>query len=198
MSDSKAPPPDSGGGLKYAIIGAGLLLAALAIFFGMRSCEDPPPDPVADAGPADTGPATAPIDDDLYIPELEPDTGPEPDTAPRVRYVTRYVGGGGGSFNCSGSLNQSAAASTMAQNQLQFRNCYERRLKVNNDLEGRVNLQLRVGRDGSVTGVRTGGSMRDAQVLSCIRNIAQRIHFPQVQGGSCAVVQAPLNFTPRR
>lgn len=204
MSESMAPPPGTGGGnLKYAIVGVVLIGGAIALWFGMKGCEEENVEPVATQTVVDSGVverSTALADDDLYIPEPEPDAGPEIDSGPpRVRYVTRYVGGGGGgNWNCSGQINAAAAQSAMASNQLQFRNCYERRLKVNNTLEGRVSLQVKVGRDGSVSGVRTGGTLRDPQVLSCVRNIAQRMRFPAPQGGSCAVVAAPLNFSPRR
>jgi len=202
VSESMAPPPGTGGGnLKYAIIGVVLLGGAIALWFGMKGCEEETT-PVAETTVVDSGVverSTSLADEDLYIPELEPDSGPEPDAGPpRIRYVTRYAGGGGGNWNCSGSINAAAAQAQMAQNQLQFRNCYERRLKVNNTLEGRVNLQIKVGRTGSVAGVRTGGTMRDPQVLTCVRNIAQRMSFPAPEGGSCAVVAAPLNFSPRR
>jgi len=134
---------------------------------------------------------------DDVIPELVPDAGPPPDAGRRVRYVTRYVGGGGGNWSCSGSIPPAAAASRFAQNQLQFRNCYERRLKVNHQLEGRVSVNMRVNRTGEVDAVQLSGTMRDAEVLSCVRRIANNIRFPAPTGGSCAVVAAPLNFTPR-
>ena len=196
MSQSAPPPSPGGANLKYGIVGVVLIAATIAIWFGMQSCEEPPPGPAValDAG---VQRPTALVDDDLFIPEPEPDSGPAVDAGQRIRYVTRYVGGGGGDWDCSGDIDAAAARATLAQYNLQFRNCYERRLKVNNTLEGRVRLDMRVGRTGAVSGVRTGGSLRDAQVLSCVRNIAQRISFPNPTGG-CAVVSAPFNFTPRR
>jgi hypothetical protein len=163
----------------------------------MQTCQEPPPvvDSVPDAGIGDR--QTSLVDDDLIIPEPEVDAGPAVDAGPpRIRYVTRYVGGGG-SWDCSGSIDTTAAQNALAAYNLQFRNCYERRLKVNNRLEGRLTVQVRVGRTGAVSAVRTGGSLNDAQVLSCVRGIAQRITFPNPTGG-CAVVSAPFNFTPRR
>lgn len=197
VAESNAPSPRGGGNLKYGIIGAVLILAAIAIWFLMQRCEGPPPvvePPAPDAGIVRQ---TSLVDDDLVIPVPEPDAGPAVDAGPRrIRYVTRYVGGGG-SWDCSGSIDATAAQNALAEYNLQFRNCYERRLKVNNHLEGRVTLQVRVGRNGAVSAVRTGGSLNDAQVLSCVRGIAQRITFPNPTGG-CAVVSAPFNFTPRR
>ena len=191
-------PPTGGSNLKYGIIGGVLIVAAFAVWFGMRGCEEPAPPPVQELPDAGTVVrSTALVDDDLIIPEPEPDAGPAVDAGRRIRYVTHYVGGGGGNCSCSGNIDAAAARRALSQYNLQFRNCYERRLKVNNTLEGRVSLQMRVGRNGAVSGVRTGGSLRDAQVLSCVRNIAQRISFPHPSGG-CAVVSAPFNFTPRR
>lgn len=200
MSESSPPPPSSGGNLKYGIIGVVLIGAAIAVWFGMKGCEEEPTQPMAEATPDAGAPTERPTslaDDDLYIPDPEPDAGPQIDSGPRVRYVTRYVGGGGGNWNCNGQIDPSRARAALSQSNLQFRNCYERRLKVNNTLEGRVNVQMRVGRSGRVTAVQVGGTLRDPQVLSCVRNIAQRIEFPAPTGG-CAVVAAPFNFTPRR
>lgn len=197
-SESTAPPPPGGGNLKYGIIGVVLILAAVGLWFGMQSCEGDGGDPTADATSAtDAGPPEAPpLDPNLIMPDEMPDAGGPVDAGgPRIRYVTRYTGGGG-SWNCSGNIDAAAAAAALRESQLQFRNCYERRLKVNQTLSGQVVLQVRVGRDGSVSGVQTGGSLRDPQVLSCVRSIAQRIRFPRPSGG-CAVVQQPFDFSPR-
>lgn len=199
-SESEPALPGGGGGnLKYGIIGVGLLGAAAAVWFGMQSCEQPPEQPVAQVEP-DAGPGvdrSNDVVDDMILPDDEPDAGPGPDAGgPRVRYVTRYVGGGGGNWNCSGDIDRQAAGAALAGSRLQFRNCYERRLKVNQTLEGNVQLQVRVGRDGSVSGVRTGGTLRDPQTLACIRGIAQRIRFPRPTGG-CAVAATTIRLTPQ-
>ncbi len=200
-TESVPPPAESGGNLKYVVIGVVLIVAAAAVWLGMDACNADPQPPIAHATP-DAGPPVdrsgALVEEDLVIPDPEPDAGPpEPDAGPRVRYVTRYVGGGG-SWDCAGSIPPQAAQAALAQNNLQFRNCYERRLKVNNQLEGRVNVRMRVDRTGQVSAVSVGGTLRDGEVLSCVRGIANRIRFPAPTGGSCAVVQAPFNFTPRR
>lgn len=202
MTESIPPPPGSGGNLKYGAVGVALIIAAVALWFGMDSCGDgDASEGVAaapDAGIVSEDRSAALANDDLFIPELEPDTGPAPDAGgPRIRYVTRYAGGGGGRWNCRGEVNASAAQRALSQHALQFRNCYERRLKVNNTLEGNVRVDMRVGGNGRVSAVRTGGSLRDPQVLSCVRTIAQRITFPNPTGG-CATVSAPFTFTPRR
>lgn len=204
-SDSVNPPPGtSGGNLKYAIIGIVLLLGAGGLWFGLKSCEEDPGGAVANNTQPDAG---APVQrdtdlggEDLFIPEPEPDAGPLIDAGRRIRYVTTYVGGGGGGANwsCSGEIPAAAAQAKLSEHRLQFRNCYERRLKVNNQLEGRVQVNMRVSRSGAVDAVSLGGSMRDPEVLSCVRRVAQSIRFAVPQGGGCAVVSAPFTFTPQR
>jgi hypothetical protein len=195
------PPPPSGGNLKYAVVGLVLIAGAAAVWFGMQSCEETPENPVAnaqvDAGTRPQGRDTALVDEDLVIPDPVPDAGPRIDGGPRIRYVTRFVGGGGGGGNwsCSGDINRQRAAAVLAENRLQFRNCYERRLKANNTLEGTVNVSMRVSRTGAVDAVSVGGTLRDGETLSCVRRIAQRIRFPAPTGGACAVVSAPFNFS---
>lgn len=202
-SESTTPPAGtSGGNLKYAIIGVVLLLGAVALWFGLQSCEEGPNGPVAQNDGADAGVAvdrnTDVGDEELFIPDPEPDAGPQIDAGRRIRYVTRYVGGGGGNWSCSGDLPRAAVESKLAEHRLQFRNCYERRLKVNNQLEGRVQVNMRVSRTGAVDAVSVGGNLRDAEVLSCVRRVAQSIRFAVPQGGGCAVVSAPFTFTPQR
>ncbi len=200
MASESTPPPPGGSNLTYGIIGVVLIGAAAGLWFGMQSCEGETTSPVAEVDtPTDAGPPAPPppSDDDLIFPDPVEDAGPPPDAARRIRYVTRYVGGGGGgAFNCRGDIDSAAANRAIRSRSLQFRNCYERRLKVNQTLTGRVQLQVRIGRDGNVSGVRTGGSLRDAQVLSCVRSTAQRIRFPRPRGG-CAVVAVPFDFTPQ-
>ncbi len=195
MAESTPPQAPSGGGnLKYAIIGVVLILASVGVWFGMQSCEEPPPSPVAAAMDAGAPAPPPPGDDLLIMPDEVPDSA-LPDAGTRIRYVTRFVGGGG-DWSCSGDIDQAAASRAIRANNLQFRNCYERRLKVNNQLRGQVMLQVRVGRDGAATAVRTGGSLGDPEVSSCVRNIAQRIRFPRPTG-NCAVVAVPFDFTPQ-
>jgi hypothetical protein len=206
-SESTNPPaPPSGGNLKYAIIGIVLLLGAGALWFGLKGCEEDPGGPgVAQNDQPDAGVVVARDtdlgDEELIIPELEPDAGPIVDAGRTVRYVTRYVGGGGGgggNWSCSGDIPVASVQAKLAEHRLQFRNCYERRLKVNNQLEGRVQVNMRVSRTGAVDAVNVGGNMRDAEVLACVRRVANSIRFAAPQGGACAVVSAPFTFTPQR
>lgn len=185
--------PSSGGNTKYGVIGLLFLIAAAGgIWFAMSS-PTPPQTPRPEPPPRRS---TKLVEPELFIPEPEPDAA-VPDAGPRIRYVTRYVGGG--DWECAGELDRAAAQQIIAQNRTQVRNCYERRLKVNNTLEGTLRLQLRIGPNGEVTGTRTsGGSLNDPDVFSCVRRLADRWRFPQPRGGRCAVVDAPFALRPLR
>jgi len=190
---SPSPPPDSGG-TKYAIIGLLLLLAAGGMFYMMRT---PPPAAVAPPPPGDAGTVQPPpaFVQDLEIPDLVPDAGPQ-DAGPvkhRIVYIDRRD-----TWDCSGNIPVAAIRQVISQERRQVRNCYERRLKVNNTLQGNVNVRVRVGATGSVSAVQVGGSLHDSEVFSCVRNLADHWSFPAPSGGRCAVIAAPFNLTPRR
>jgi hypothetical protein len=188
------PPPKGGGNLKYIIVGLLFVGGAAAVFVALRPL---PPDPVAavpDAEPPAR--ATSLATDELEIPDPVPDAAVEPDAAStNVKRIIKYVRD---DWECDGSIAAAAARAVIAQNQVQVRNCYERALKINNTLEGNLSMTLRVDNRGQVTGTRMGGSLRDPQIFSCVRQLAQSWEFPAPTGGRCAVISAPFNFTPRR
>jgi hypothetical protein len=193
-SESQAPPNDEGGGnAKYVVLALLLFGGAAGVWFAMSSGgapPPPPPPPVADAG---ARPAVDP-NLDLEIPPELPDLGPPVDFGPPTkRIIYRYVGGGG--WDCSGEITD--APSVMSQAQRQVRNCYERQLKSNNTLRGTVIVSLKVGGAGTVQAVQIGGTLRDNEVFTCVRNVMQALRFTVPSGGTCAVVQQPFNLTPQ-
>lgn len=181
------------GNAKYII--AGLLLLAGAAGLWMLVKPAPTPAPVA-APPVAKAPerSTALSNNELVLdepePEPEPTPEPEPDK-PRKRGPSR------GEWDCSGELPMPAISKIMRENQSQIRNCYERRLKVNNVLQGDLNLKVKVGGNGAVVATGVSGTLRDNEVFSCVRAIADKWSFPVPEGGACAVVQVPFRFTPK-
>lgn len=193
MAVNSTMPPPSSGGLTYAIVGLGLAAATIAMFFLMDCGEKTPVMPVVDAGkPVER--STALADDDFAISTLdEVDAGaPEPVEEPqpeKVRKARRQV-------SCSGTLEASAIQAVVARNRAQVRSCYERALKSNNLLQGRLNVRLTVGTGGRVSNVGIGGSLRDPAVSQCVRALASRWSFPSPTGG-CVMVEVPFSLTPR-
>lgn len=196
MSDTTPPPPITGGGAKYGIVGVLLILLAIGVYCGTQPDPEPEPetptienptrptqfepeivipDEVEDAGVEDTGPE---------------DTGEEEATMSTMSTMRR-------SRNCEGNLDVSALQQVVARQRPQVRSCYERALKQNNILQGTVNVQMIIGSDGSVEQVNVGGSLRDNEVFGCVRRLARNWTFPRPTGGSCAQVNAPFTLTPR-
>ena len=199
MASESTPPPPQGGGARYAI--AGVALAALALL-GYCLLQPPPPTSPPPTGPVDSGViqrSTALVEDDIISPDPEPDAGPMPDawvagggTSPHHTHVSA------GNWDCTGEIDPAAIRHVFEQYNPQIRNCYERGLKNNPVLQGAMTLQISVGADGRVEGTQVGGSLRDRDVFSCVRQISSRMQFPRVRGGACAVVQVPYTFTPQQ
>ena len=100
-------------------------------------------------------------------------------------------------WSCSGELPQPEIRRVLGQGQSAIRSCYERQLRNNNQLQGDVRLAVRIGNDGRVTHTRVQGNLKDADVKSCMQNIARGWSFPAPSGGTCAVFEAPFKFQPK-
>ncbi len=197
MASESSPPPPSGGGAKYAILGVVLLALAGGAYCLTNSAPPTTTTTVEVPDAAVAPPSTSLQDDFLEIPEEEPDAWSEiPDSGPAVRTVIR--GPVQGSWDCSGEIDRAALSSVIAEHRPQIQACYERRLKQQSMLQGNMQLQLRIAQSGNVDAVQVGGSLRDREVFSCVRNVATRMQFARVSGGNCAVVSVPFSFTPQQ
>ena len=199
MASESTPPPPSGSGARYAIIGVALFAIAALVY-----CATRPDDTTGATGPVvpDAGIEERPTaleDDFLEIPELEPDSG-QPDSGPvQVAATKRPSGGGQRSWDdCSGDIPAAEARRIVNEHFAQIRNCYERRLKQNPVLQGSISLAMRVAPDGHVDASQVTGSMHDREVFACVRNVASHMHFPAPGGHNCALIQVPYTFTPQR
>jgi len=179
--------------MKYALVGILLALAAVGLYCATEGGESETEEVAA--APPDAGiiQRRTQMQPEFEIPEEEPDLGtpdlgpPEPQAMNTVRRPR----------TCDGNLDVAAIRQVATRQQRQVRSCYERRLKVNNILQGTVNVRMVVGRTGSVDQVNVGGSLRDSEVFSCVRRLATQWEFPAVEGGSCAIVSIPFRMTPR-
>lgn len=195
MNDSLKPPTSGGGNAKYAAIGLLLLFGGGAGIYALTRPEPPPrvvPTPVAyDAGPAIlTNPSVGAV---IELPPEVPDSGPPPDvsTAPRIRYVTRYVS------ECSGTLSDPGGVQRTAQNNYgALRACYERELRANPTLRGGLTAQLKINTTGHLDGVQVSTGMSSRPLVTCVKNALMRVTFPPSRGG-CALAEVRFNFTPR-
>jgi hypothetical protein len=191
---SQSPPPKpASNSLKYVLIGLLFLGATVGVLMLGREPPAPPPAAPAPAAPEPERANPLAQQDLVLEPEPEPTpepTAPEPTNKPKGSSQPKAT-----EWECSGDL--AGATSVINENRTQIRSCYERRLKVNNVLQGDVKLRIRVGTTGKVTATATAGSLRDADVLSCMRQLAQGWTFAAPSGGSCAVLSVPFRFSPK-
>jgi TonB family protein len=195
-NQSAPPPPPPGGNLKFVALGLVFLVAAVGLWIAVGK-EDAAPPPAASVAPppepARVNPMAEP-DLELEAPE------PEPDAAVAVVAPTepkKPKGGGnrGDDWDCVGDLK--GAAAVINEQRPQVRACYERRLKVNNILQGDLRLRLTVGANGKVQTTSISGSLNDSEVNACVKKLAASWTFETPSGGSCAVVQVPFQFSPK-
>lgn len=98
----------------------------------------------------------------------------------------------GGASVAGGSVGNASRA--VAGMRAGFRACYNRGLQSNPDIEGKIQLSIKVGPGGQVLGVQAKkkGNI-PADVLACVKARAKSGRFDPPQGGA-AVVQVPVSF----
>jgi outer membrane biosynthesis protein TonB len=188
-----------GGNLKYILGGLLLLGGAGAVFLALSSRSAAPTTaPAPEKAPAASAERVNPMAEPDLILEEQKDAGQPPEVAQaeKPKHVAPRSDGRG-EWDCDGDLARSALQSVIDNNRAQVRNCYERRLKVNNVLQGDLKLKIKVGSNGQIAAAAVAGTLKDNEVFGCVRALAQKWTFPPPTGGGCAVVQVPFQFAPK-
>ena len=192
--------PQGGGNTKYIVGGLLLLCGAGAVVFMLKPAA-PEPAPVAEQAPA--APKSAERVNPMAQPELildEPaDAGKPADeqVAAKEKPKAAQPKEARDEWDCDGDLSRESLQAVIDKNRAQVRNCYEKRLKVNNVLQGDLKLKLKIGANGQVAALAVNGSLHDNEVFGCVRSVAQRWSFAPPTEGKCAVVQVPFQFAPK-
>ncbi|HKQ68852.1 MAG TPA: AgmX/PglI C-terminal domain-containing protein [Polyangiaceae bacterium] len=186
-----SPPPKSSGGAIY-IIAVIVLVAAIGglVCWKLKGTSEPP---VATLPPPTV--ATAPT-----LVEAPPPPPPEEDAAAPVVdsggvrvATTNYTPC---SNKCSGSGN-SAMNSALSARAGSARPCYERALRVNSALQGKLTVSVRIDPQGNVCGASIAqDAIHSAEVSNCVIGMFRSAKFPPPTGG-CVEAQVPLSFVPR-
>ncbi len=195
MDEQPDVTPSDSGNSKFLILGLLLLLGGgAAIWFMTR-----PPPPVARPTPiaapdAATAPTTPLVAAPIELPPEEPDAAVvvAPDaSAPRVRYVTRYVDACPGTLTDPAGVDRVARASAGA-----VRACYERELRSNNSLRGRLTARLFINTSGRIDNVQVSTAMNSRALADCVKGTLRRLTVPPSRGG-CATRDLNYDFAPR-
>jgi TonB family protein len=196
----KSLSSQGGGNLKYILGGVLLLLVAGIVVLLLRSpAETPvaattPAEPAAPASPERVNPMAQP---ELIIDEQKDAGAPAEVAAAEKPKHAAPRAEARDEWECDGDLARTALQGVIDANRAQVRNCYERRLKVNNVLQGDLKLKIKVGSNGQIAAAAVTGSLKDNEVFGCVRSLAQKWSFPPPTGGGCAVVQVPFQFSPK-
>jgi len=125
-------------------------------------------------------------------PEVSGGGGPAPERIPHgeARVETGEVGDG------EGQLDANAVAGVLRRNIGGIRSCYERALRNNPTLSGRLEVRFNIGTSGRVTGSPSASGLSAApEVGSCVSSRIRSLVFPAPTGGSVEF-SFPFNFQP--
>lgn len=192
MPDSTTPPPpkrSSSGAFIWASVLMVLVMGGLFVWKALR--DEPAP------APAPTHSAPTPA-----APTFEAAPPPPPpidsaDAGSPVKKVVHKKGGGGGcSGECSGS-DTGALRAALAATGARAQGCYERGLRQNPNLQGKLMVRVRVGPNGDVcsAGLASDG-LGDPGVTTCVLQKFQAGSYPAPANG-CVDIQVPLRFEPK-
>lgn len=198
MSDAVKPP--GGGNTKYVVGGLVLLAGAIAVMVMLSNGSESPPEPAPPPAP-ETVERVNPLAEPEFIiedAEQEEDAGEPAEAATPEPEKTNAPARRRDRWDCAGDLDVPALQALVRKHRAQMRVCYERRLKVNNLLQGDVTLKIKVGSAGKVTATSASGSLNDPEVTKCMERQARAWTMAAPTGGNCAVVEIPFQFSPQQ
>jgi hypothetical protein len=102
-----------------------------------------------------------------------------------------------GATTVSAGLPPEVVTRITRQNVGRFRVAYERGLKRNKNLAGRIVVQFTIAPDGSVSKAsEQGSSLSDSDVIHDVVRSLANLSFPNPAGGGPVLVTLPLDFSP--
>ena len=103
-----------------------------------------------------------------------------------------------GAGEVRGGLEKSEVEAVIKQNLAQIRNCYNRGLRMNPTLSGKVKASFKISAAGTVAISRIGdSSLASSDVEECIRGRILSWNFPQPRGGTTVDVSYPFILRPQ-
>lgn len=167
-----------------ALIMGGLLWWKLAAGKSADAAAAAAPAPIATAPALNEAPPPPP--------PPAPEAKPAADRASAPKSTGAMALGG-----CAGACTGSATAELTSALRVKAgaaRSCYERALRQNAMLQGRMTVGLRVGATGRVCSASiVSNSLGDPGVASCVAGLMRSGSLPAPTGG-CVDVQVPMNF----
>lgn len=178
------------------------VLAALVVLtLGFGCAAEPEPEPVTPEptpeAPADGGSMFASAADEIVVkekPNLGVLTAGEEKEEPAKQQTAARAGG----TTTSGgrTVTQSQVKAVIKAKMPQIKACYERELKNDEGLRGKVVVGWTIQANGSVSGLRTvRNSTRNSSLSKCIIQNVSRWSFPRAEAS--LDIEYPFSFKPR-
>jgi TonB family protein len=105
------------------------------------------------------------------------------------------IDAGGAEEGWEGTIDREAVRRVIRSILNQIKSCYERRLRENSSLEGKVVIQFEIMEQGRVRTAKTKtSSLGDSTVESCVAARIKDARFPEPPSGTIAVVDYPFVF----
>ena len=197
MRDSMAPDPGSGSHktMIFLLVGGTALMIAAGVVLFLRNAEPkstplpPTEEPSLAIKPLVTAPHRGPV---LGETATDSDTAAHQDTisddnAPAPSKKKEFVA-------AVGKIDSKVVNVYINNHFGQVKACYERRLKVDSFLEGKLDLNIGISTSGKVSTVTVNSdTVRDAQMLSCVKTVIRGWEFPKPEGGR-VVIAKTFNF----
>lgn len=96
----------------------------------------------------------------------------------------------------TGAIDKVAVKRVFDANNVAMRKCYERVLKANPGIEGKVTLEVKIRGDGTVASASARGtSLNNSAINDCMERQAMSMKFPAPKGGAVRVAN-PYTFRP--
>jgi outer membrane biosynthesis protein TonB len=199
MPASLAPPQNKqAGSTGYIVAGVIMLLMTGGLIFWKSQKDASLEQPAVVQSVAPPQPSKAPVFE--VAPPPPPPSAEPPKEEPKQAAATRAAPAGLGRTGCGGVCKGTAPPalrSALRGKAGQARGCYERALRQNSMLSGRLVVSVRVGPKGQVcsTGIASN-TLGDSGVASCVVQIFRLARFPAPKGG-CVDTHVPMNFVPK-
>jgi hypothetical protein len=193
-TSEKPPAKSEGGNGAFVGVAVAMLLIGGGLVYWKLGSRAPEPEPAA--------PSTRPTVEEAPVLEAPPppppsaeeptDAGAPEEAKKRMRDLPDPC-----KSPCDGQMTSSLSIALSSKGG-QARACYERALRTNNTLQGKMSINVRVGRGGQVCSAAIGSNaLGDPGVANCVLGQFQAGSFPPPQGG-CIDARVPLNFVPKK
>lgn len=192
---SGSPVPLRSSNASFVALGVVMLLAIGGLLY-WKTSSDEPTEVVEQAAPSRT--EAQPALPDAAPPPPPPEEAAEPESSPSSPATSQSPTiDSGCSGPCEGVFGAEGESALRAKGS-QARGCYNRALRQNAALSGKIGLSLRIGSSGHVCSVKvTEDTLGDPEVTSCVTRMFHAGKFPAPRGG-CVEANVPLNFVSQR